>query len=73
MNRNSNPVHSLQVQKRYGHLWHSLDTTSEISVVSTVEEAVSLARGTGKQRTQTLITGSFHLVGAALDLLEPDV
>lgn len=73
MNRNSNPVRSLHVQERYGELWHSLDKTSDITIMSTVEEAVSLVGDIGKQGMQILITGSFYLVGASSCLLEPDV
>lgn len=73
VNRNSNPVPSLQDQKHYGNLWLNLDKNSKISIVSTVEEAVSLAKETGNQGMQTLVTGSFHLVGAMLCCLEPDL
>ena len=73
VNRNRNSVHSLEAQEHYGNLWHSLDESSEIAVVSTVKEAVSLVKETGNQGMQTLVTGSFHLVGALLYLLEPDV
>ena len=38
-----------------------------------IEEALSLARKIGEQNhgMQTLITGSLHLVGGALNLLNP--
>lgn len=73
MNRNSNPARSLYVQEHYGELWHSLDKTSDVTIMSTVEEAVSLVRDIGKQGMQILITGSFYLVGASLCLSEPDL
>ena len=73
MNHNRNPAtQNLQDQNHYGALWQSLDPDCHIKIVSTVEEAVNSVREVGMQGTQTLITGSFHLVGAALCVLEPE-
>lgn len=75
VNHNSDhaAINSLDVQNHYSVLWQSLDPTCHVAVVPTVAEAVGLARRIGKQGMQTLITGSFHLVGGALFILEPDV
>ena len=75
MNRNSNPaaVHSLHAQKQYSALWQSLDPNCHVAIAPTVEEAVNLAREFGKQGMQTLVTGSFHLVGGVLYTLEPGI
>ncbi len=75
MNRNNDPanVHSLLVQYHYSALWQSLDSKCHVAIAPTVEEAISLAREIEKQGMQTLITGSFHLVGGALFILEPEI
>lgn len=75
VNRNSDPaaVSSLQVQNQYSVLWQSLNPECHVAVAPTVEEAINLARQIGKQGMQTLVTGSFHLVGGALFILEPEV
>ncbi|MCJ1478983.1 Folylpolyglutamate synthetase [Lambiella insularis] len=73
-NRNSNSatVHSLHAQKQLSALWQSLNSKCQVTVVSTVGEAVNLAREIGKQGMKALVTGSFHLVGAVLLTLQPD-
>ena len=75
MNRNSDPaaVQSLHAQKHYSALWQSLDPNCHVAIAPTVENAISLARGFGKQWMQTLVTGSFHLVGGVLFMLEPEM
>ncbi len=75
VNRNSDPaaVHSLHAQKHYSALWQSLDPNCHVAIAPTVENAVRLARDIGKQGMQTLVTGSFHLVGGVLFILEPKI
>ncbi|MCJ1248446.1 Folylpolyglutamate synthetase, partial [Trapelia coarctata] len=74
VNHNRNPaMKALQDQHHYGALWQSFDPDCHIKIAPTVEEAVELAREVGMQGMQTLITGSFHLVGAALCVLDPDI
>jgi len=75
VNRNSDPaaVHSLHAQKHYSALWQSLDPSCHVAIAPTVENAVSLAKELGKQGMQTLVTGSFHLVGGVLCILEPEI
>ncbi len=74
VNRNCDPatVSSLHAQSLYSVLWQSLDPECPVAIAPTVDEAVDLARKGGIQGMQTLVTGSFHLVGGALFLLEPE-
>ena len=74
MNRNKNPatVGSLQIQKHYSAVWRSLDPTCQVLTASNVEGAVSMARKIGKQGMKAFVTGSLHLVGSVLYILDPD-
>lgn len=51
----------------------NIDAKATISLERTIEGALNLARRIGDRDNgmQTLITGSLHLVGGALCLLEP--
>jgi folylpolyglutamate synthase len=54
-------------------IWrYEIDSSATISLERTVEGALRLARRIGEQGNgmQTLVTGSLHLVGGALCLLE---
>ncbi|KAL9104172.1 MAG: hypothetical protein Q9163_000871 [Psora crenata] len=75
VNRNSDPAaaQSLYTQKHYSALWQSLDPHCHVAIAPTVENAINLAREFGKQGMQTLVTGSFHLVGGVLFILEPEM
>lgn len=61
------------MQKQFAAKWKSLDPRVSVAVVSSIEEALdyakNLAKGDGKE-AQALITGSLHLVGGALSVLE---
>ncbi len=65
------------MQKQFAAKWKSLDDEASVAVVSSIEEALeyakTLAKGDGKEvekKVQILITGSLHLVGGALAVLE---
>jgi folylpolyglutamate synthase len=53
-------------------VWHDLDPTTEVTTLSSIEEAIDYVRNIndGAGQTQILVTGSFHLVGGALSVLE---
>jgi folylpolyglutamate synthase len=80
MNANQEDVDALVVQKALAITWSEIDPTASVSVLKTVEEAISTARAVSKTWTQeagdgetevmVLITGSMHLVGGALEVLE---
>lgn len=63
-----------KIQMDYTEVWRKIDPEAEISIEPTIEGALNLARRIGLQHDgmQTLVTGSLHLVGAALHLLESD-
>jgi hypothetical protein len=61
----------------YRHIWkQTIDPEAQVFTEDTIEGALNLARKIGEQNggglgMQTLITGSLHLVGGALNLLKP--
>ncbi|KAI5291903.1 Folylpolyglutamate synthetase [Ascosphaera acerosa] len=79
INTNSTDVDHLSVQRKLASAWKDLDETSEVHVLGTIEEAVELVRrlqaekegadGRGSDAS-VLVTGSLHLVGGLLEVLE---
>ncbi|KAI0976768.1 tetrahydrofolylpolyglutamate synthase [Xylaria arbuscula] len=68
-------IKALTAQHAFAAKWAALDPTAKITVVPTIEDAINHVRGLGasvgeKQTVQALITGSLHLVGGALSILE---
>lgn len=62
------------MQQQYIDAWKSIFPQTQTAFESTVEGALNLAKSLDKgQGTQTLVTGSLYLVGAALRILEPHV
>ncbi|KAI4193426.1 MAG: hypothetical protein LQ350_008324 [Teloschistes chrysophthalmus] len=74
VNNNVDPaaISSLSVQYRYAKLWEDLNPTCSVGVAQTIEEAVAVAKTFGNPRMQTLVTGSFHLVGGVLVTVEAE-
>ena len=74
VNTNAQEVKHLEVQKRLAETWRVFDVETEVAVVGTIEEAVerarSIADSEGEQEVKVLVTGSLHLVGGFLDVLE---
>ncbi|KAF9698778.1 hypothetical protein EKO04_003020 [Ascochyta lentis] len=77
MNTDKHEVDALAVQKALASTWSEIDSTAEVRVLKTIEEAVSAARtvahGWAKDtdaEVMVLVTGSLHLVGGALEVLE---
>ncbi|KAF9888756.1 Folylpolyglutamate synthetase [Aspergillus nanangensis] len=80
MNTNASDVERLAVQKSLAETWHSIDPSAEVKVYSTIEEAVDYARdlandernriGNAEAPVMTFVTGSLHLVGGFLDVIE---
>ena len=71
--KNLNGRFSPDIQQRYATFWrYEIHSSATISLERTVEGALRLARRIGEQGNgmQTLVTGSLHLVGGALCLLE---
>lgn len=75
INTNKEDVDSLKVQKELAGTWDGIDPDSEVHVVGTIEEAAGRARdlaGTLDGRTKVLVTGSLHLVGGLIEVLEAE-
>ncbi|CAN8101541.1 unnamed protein product [Discula destructiva] len=68
-------IKKLTVQRQFAERWAALDPKAKVSVVPSIEETIVQARdltGTLKEgeSVQAFITGSLHLVGGALGILE---
>ncbi|PYH92338.1 tetrahydrofolylpolyglutamate synthase [Aspergillus ellipticus CBS 707.79] len=80
MNTNADDVERLQVQRSLAAKWQSIDPRTEVKVYGTIEEAVDFTRelatqerdlvGQDEAPVMTFVTGSLHLVGGFLDVIE---
>jgi len=86
LNRTTDPdsIATLETQKAFVAKWKELDafSSAQINALPSVEAAIEYARNlnsgseevkdgqTAKKRTHVFITGSIHLVGRALAILE---
>lgn len=64
-------VKELTVQKALAEAWKNQDANATTYVKATIQEAVELARSL-EGKTQALVTGSLHLVGGLLEVIDPD-
>lgn len=73
-NESRNGNDRLGVQKNAADAWSGFEADTEIEVYSSIEEAVSYAREVSKDRKKllVLVTGSLHLVGGFLKVLQRD-
>ncbi|KAL9046566.1 MAG: hypothetical protein Q9214_000629 [Letrouitia sp. 1 TL-2023] len=73
LNTSQENVEALEVQKGLQNAWRELDDQAEVKVEGTIEGAVEwvreVARGT-EGEVMALVTGSVHLVGGFLEVLE---
>ncbi|KAH4944813.1 folylpolyglutamate synthase [Parastagonospora nodorum] len=81
INTNQQDVDTLAVQKALAHTWSDIDSLAEVHVLKTIEEAVGTARTVARAwaadagadaEVMVLVTGSLHLVGGALEVLETE-
>lgn len=77
MKNSTEDVRTLKVQKELASVWAELDPEANIKVAATIEDAINEAWIVTKQvdakeinETIVFITGSLHLVGGALEILE---
>ncbi|KAK1764768.1 Mur ligase [Phialemonium atrogriseum] len=69
-------IAKLSQQRDFAQKWSSLDPSADVTVSSSIEEAITRVRELAKtmegegDTVQALITGSLHLVGGALSILE---
>lgn len=74
INTNKHDIDSLKVQQELAKTWDSIDPKAQVHVVSTIEDAVAKARELGgKGRVDVMVTGSLHLVGGLIEVLESEV
>ncbi len=75
VNTNAVDVEELSVQKGLARMWAEIDGQTVVEVVRAIEEAVAIVRGLagkemGGEDVMVLVTGSVHLVGGFLEVLE---
>ncbi|KAK6347254.1 Folylpolyglutamate synthetase [Orbilia brochopaga] len=69
INVNSAAVDALAVQKGLAKAWGQTGSKAQVHVMETIQETVEAIRAL-KGKTQVLVTGSLHLVGGFLELVE---
>ncbi|KAL8792624.1 MAG: hypothetical protein Q9195_004752 [Heterodermia aff. obscurata] len=73
INTDAKAVQTLEVQHRLADTWRSIDAQTKVEVKPTIEEAVIWVRDIARseqEEVMTLVTGSVHLVGGFLEVLE---
>jgi folylpolyglutamate synthase len=61
----------MTMQRAFAEKWKELDPAADIRLIPSIEEAIDTARSlASEEKVQALITGSLHLVGGALGILE---
>ena len=75
VNASSSDVQELRVQNSLAETWVNVDPSTHVQVVRTIEEAVTAVRAiatlkSGGENVTALVTGSLHLVGGFLEVLE---
>ena len=79
LNANPADIEALTVQKELAAVWSELDPNADVVVLGTIEEAIDRARQVAgpalgsdgaNREVMALVTGSLHLVGGALEVLE---
>jgi folylpolyglutamate synthase len=63
----------MTMQRAFADRWKTLDPSANVMLIPSIEEAINTARGLAKEsgkKAEALITGSLHLVGGALGILE---
>lgn len=71
LNTSKDDVDHLVVQKALAEAWSKIDDRSERHVFSNIQDAVEFVRSLDGE-TQTLVTGSLHLVGGFLAVYDGD-
>lgn len=82
INTNQADVDELSVQRALANAWNEIEQRASVSIHGSIEEAIKNARAQAEvwkgevenapadYETPVLITGSLHLVGGAIDVLE---
>lgn len=76
--QDASAIENLTVQKEFKDVWTSLEkdlaSPTEVDIYGSIEEAIIKLRelGAREQKVECLVTGSLHLVGGVLSVLEGD-
>lgn len=77
VNNNYNPteIADLTIQKRFAEVWSQLDNHAKVEITSSISDAIEYVKDLSaasdhKTEISVFVTGSFHLVGGALSVLE---
>ena len=73
MNVSATAIDALQVQRALAETWKGIDNRTNVEVKGSIEEAVEWCRSVAKHEdgeVMVLVTGSTHLVGGFLEVLE---
>lgn len=81
INTNADDVDKLRVQKSLAETWKAIDPRADVRVFNTIEDAVDFTRDLAAETrkasssaetapVKTFVTGSLHLVGGFLDVIE---
>lgn len=73
MNTSATAVEGLEVQRGLAETWRSVDSDTFVEVKGSIEEAVDWCRDLASaesDKVMVLVTGSVHLVGGFLEVLE---
>ncbi|KAH7402805.1 Mur ligase [Pyrenochaeta sp. MPI-SDFR-AT-0127] len=79
INTNQQDVDTLAVQKALASTWNEIDSSAKVQVLRTIEEAIGAARAVARDHAKdtgadsevmVLVTGSLHLVGGVIEVLE---
>ena len=74
MNTSKDDVDSLRVQRELAQTYDGIDSTASVHVLGTIEEAVQHARHLSEgKKAEVLVTGSLHLVGGLIEVLESEL
>lgn len=71
-NTSTQAVKELAVQKRFAEVWAESDQMPTIHTLPTIQDAIELIEELSEEQeaTDVFVTGSIHLVGGILALLE---
>jgi len=77
INTNAADVQALSVQNALADTWKEVDPSAKVEVVRTIEEAIGMARvisgsASTSESPKALVTGSLHLVGGLIEVLESE-
>ncbi|KAL2255917.1 hypothetical protein VTK26DRAFT_2483 [Humicola hyalothermophila] len=78
VNHQYNPadIEKMTMQRVFAERWRTLDPSANIMLIPSIEEALNKVRSLAEQqeqggrKVQALVTGSLHLIGGALGILE---